>query len=761
MGRRIYPGFHVQGFRLGLASLKPTGSTGPEFMDSLHPTTTTHSDVIAHLITSPTPHLLEGNGIPSEKEITLIREAIRRAQEVLENLQREGARRAMQVLFPLGLPDMQPLMDNQSHAPDQKYKGYTLPLSMVETDMHIILTAFIDRHQALVSSILHFPPELLVEIFSWVVVESPFPTKHSGACPPELVIYTTCRSLAFSQTCAYWRQVALSAPELWTSIPFVSRIYPSDSPNANSQGYVYLVKLFLERSKELPIHVRVWLPYSFLHDGDIADAASLEPLRSVLVDAHRWITAMVYVSPDIYESLPTLDFPLLHALNLRVVLPTGPGRIIEGHYRGQHIVFQTTPRLRTLILDGRPLFPGLRNLLLPVTSFVGLPMSVEHLESSPELVKCEFRGPAGKLYMHDPPRAFRHVGIKSFRLVNTNYALPVFGALDIATFFRWIKMPNLEVLEIEGPGTIKARPVIRDLLRVTLSRPSRLRSFTFHVRDVTEIELLFLFGAMPLLEVLDIWDVPSRSLRLLLDPNRMKTGTSNVDEPFELPRLHSLIIREFSDPHFQALEQICYSRRLYADSISSSQPSPSPTPIDRDLTIFLDYRRTRECARYQNIIEGWQEVEPGKHAKGSECTMLLGWASYLIKNFLGSDRWRPDCSLKKFDFTGNGRGALLKHPWDSEKRDKFLRVVEEYEMKDGRLLEMTRLYRIMTAIRDLPEGCLLYDNIYFFRSRAGALVEKWTPLVEESAKERRWKISDDGRTLRLGDELRPRKIEVE
>ncbi|CAA7260442.1 unnamed protein product [Cyclocybe aegerita] len=656
------------------------GNTGPELMDSLPPTITIHWGGIAHLITSPTLNLLESNGIPSEEEVTLIREAIRRAQEELDNLQREGARRAMQLLFPSGFPDIQLLIDNQ------RYKGYMSPLSMVESDMRIILNAFIDQHRTLVSPIRRFPPELLIEIFSWVVGESPFPTKHSAAYPHELVSYMPRHSLAFSQTCVYWRQVALSAPELWTSIPFLSWIYPSDSPNANSQGCVYFVKLFLERSKELPIHVRVWLPYSFLHDGNIANASSFEPLRSVLAHARRWITAMVYVSPAIYESLPTLDFSLLHALNLRVVLPTGPGRIREGDYRGHNTVFRSTPRLRKLILDSKPLFPELQDLLLPVTSFVGLPVCVVHLGASPDLVKCEFRGPAGVLSIHDPPRAIRHVRIKSFRLVNTNCTLPLGGEIT-TTFFRWIRMPNLEVLNIVGPGTIKATPVVVELLVMTLSRPSRLRSFTFHVRDLKRVELHFLLEVMPLLEVLDIWDIPSVCLRRLV----LETAEDgNKVVPKFTPRLHSLTIREFSDPDFKIPEKIYDSRRLFVNNPSSSEPPP--TPVDHDLTIFLSYRRTCECARYQNIIESWQEVEPGKHAKGSECTMLLGWASYLIKNFLGFDHWRLDCSLEKFDFTGNGRvpAPIINGSWDAEKCDKLLRVVEEYKVKDGRLLEVIK-----------------------------------------------------------------------
>ncbi|CAA7260439.1 unnamed protein product [Cyclocybe aegerita] len=665
------------------------------------------------LLTSPTPHLVETSGIPSPEEEERIREAIRVAEDELEKVRRKGVWYAVELMSQSGSADAeraQYLLDDRTQIFDDENENAESDISflyMLGETVPGMFIAFIDQHKGLVSPIRRFPPELLVEIFSWVVQESPFPTRHSAAYPYELAFCNSFRALAFTHVCSYWRQVALSIPQLWTSIPFLNKIYLNES---------------------------VWLPHTSLVEGDPADAASLEPLCSVLAHANRWSTAMIHVCPTIYESLPTLDFSLLHALNLRVVLPTGPDRIREGDYRGTNTVFQTTPMLKTLILDSKPMLPELDTLLYPLTTFVGLPVTVAYLIGCPELVKCEFRGPAGMLSTADPPHPFMHAGIRSFRLVNTNCKLPL-GEEYTTTFFRWIKMPKLEVLEIEGPGTIEATTVVRELWGMTLAKPSLLRSFTFHVRDVKRIELLRLLEAMPLLEVLDIWDMPSASLKRLVLRASHASGGAEPPPPL-VPCLHSLIIR---DP--------------------SGEQS---TPVDRDITIFLTYRRARGLARYQNIIEGWQEVEPGNHTKGSECTRLLGWANYLVKNFLGFEYqfWNPNCSMKKFEYTGKGR-RFPEDSWDVEKIDKFLSVVEGHEMKDGRLLEMTRLNRIMAAIRDQRKGFPLGDEIFSFRARAGELVKKWAPLVEESAKGRRWQISEDGRTLRLGEDLKPRKIEVE
>ncbi|KAJ3509671.1 hypothetical protein NLJ89_g5092 [Agrocybe chaxingu] len=711
---------------------------------------------IIPLMTSPTPSLVETNGIPSPEEEMRIREAIRLVQQELDNIRREGVWYAIEQIAQSGIPDAQQLLDNRSLISDEKNaESYKFPLFRLEINVRNMFIGFIEQHEALLSSVRRFPPELLVEIFSWVVQESPFPTKHSTAYPYELAFFNRFQALAFTHVCAYWRQVALSRPQLWTSIPFFDKIYLNGSVKAEVKGSVNLVRLYLERSRDFPIHVRVWLPYSGSAEGDPADAASSEPLRSILQHTDRWKSAVLQVCPAIYESFPTLDFPLLHALNLRIVLPTGPDRIREGDYRGPNTVFQSTPQLRTLVLDSKPMLPELEEFLNPLTTFIGLPVGVAYLAACPKLVKCEFRGPAGMLSVADPPDAFKHEGIRSFRLVNTNCALPLGGEFT-TTFFCSIKMPNLEVLEIEGPTTIEAAPVVLELLGMTLATPSLLRSFTFHVRGVTKGELCLLLGVMPLLEVLDIWDMPSSHLHLLTLKDKRTSGDCAEAPPFLVSRLRSLTIREFSDPDFKTLEQVYESRLL--SRCQSREPSTT-SAVDHDLTIFLTYRHARGCARYQNLIEGWQEVEPGKHAKGSECTRLLGWAAYLVKNFLGFDSWGPDCVMKHFEFTGRGR--FPKASWDTEKYDKFFKVVEEYDMKDGRLLEMTRLYRIMSAVRDLFEEHPYGDPGFSLRDRAGELVKKWTPLVEQSAKGRLWKISEDGRTLRLGEEFRPRKIEVE
>ncbi|KAJ3487309.1 hypothetical protein NLJ89_g11724 [Agrocybe chaxingu] len=150
----------------------------------------------------------------------------------------------------------------------------------------------------------------------------------------------------------------------------------------------------------------------------------------------------------------------------------------------------------------------------------------------------------------------------------------------------------------------------------------------------------------------------------------------------------------------------------------------------------------------QNIIEGWTEVEPGNHKKGSECTKVLGWSSYLVKSFF---RWPvPDPADKMFGATGKTLTSRLKaSSWDMSKLSHFLSVVESHEFVNTELLESTRILRIMEAIRDMSPAAIMRDEVYLFRYRAAALVEKWTPLVEDSIKRRRWKLSDDCKSLKL------------
>ncbi|TEB28436.1 hypothetical protein FA13DRAFT_1633098, partial [Coprinellus micaceus] len=123
---------------------------------------------ILHL-ESLTPHLLNSNQAPTEVEARSIRQAIAQAESQLSECDSEG-------------------QDTPSPGLTSQRAAYL---------------EFIEAHKRILSPYRRLPPELLREIFHFLLPQDPqtiLPTQYWTAT---------------SQVCKQWREVALTIPELW------------------------------------------------------------------------------------------------------------------------------------------------------------------------------------------------------------------------------------------------------------------------------------------------------------------------------------------------------------------------------------------------------------------------------------------------------------------------------------------------------------------------------------------------------------------
>ncbi|THV07313.1 hypothetical protein K435DRAFT_772660 [Dendrothele bispora CBS 962.96] len=194
------------------------------------------------------------------------------------------------------------------------------------------------------------PVELLIEIFS---LYSP-----SLSITDSKVLPTT---LALSQTCSSWRQLAISLPNLWSNLSL-----DLTHENANIPA---LVNLYLARSEPQPLILRVDGVTTSVH-GEAELATELSPsgwsVLTSLLNAHdRWSNVSFYLHWELldidYNSLTTMvpSFPLLQSFavswqNDREI------RVSNRLFR----VLHDLPALRSLQIDSYlPYFPfNLSNL---------------------------------------------------------------------------------------------------------------------------------------------------------------------------------------------------------------------------------------------------------------------------------------------------------------------------------------------------------------------------------------------------------------
>ena len=116
--------------------------------------------------------------------------------------------------------------------------------------------AYRDKHKVLVAPVWHIPPEILSYIFVLCLSHRP---------PNEINRTSLKRSLLLARINQYWRQVALSTPQLWTTIFLDSKSLggaaeghePPPEPSLSSSS-LCMPKVCLERSGACPLSITVF-----------------------------------------------------------------------------------------------------------------------------------------------------------------------------------------------------------------------------------------------------------------------------------------------------------------------------------------------------------------------------------------------------------------------------------------------------------------------------------------------------------------------
>jgi len=182
-------------------------------------------------LTSPVQHLLSETTrhSPSPTEETQIREAICQAESRISGIDVTAAK-------------IQLLLSNLA-------------------EQRVRIQAYRDRHKVLIAPVWAIPPEILSYIFVLCLSHRP---------PNEIKRSSLKRSLLLTRVNQYWRQVALSTPQLWSTIFLDSKsLAPARAGSVEaSSSTLCMPKVCLERSGACPLSITV---FSQQFNEDILD----------------------------------------------------------------------------------------------------------------------------------------------------------------------------------------------------------------------------------------------------------------------------------------------------------------------------------------------------------------------------------------------------------------------------------------------------------------------------------------------------------
>ncbi|KAJ7679227.1 hypothetical protein DFH06DRAFT_1166064 [Mycena polygramma] len=194
---------------------------------------------------SSVEHLLHTNAAPTDQQCASIREHIL----------------------------VQPLRD--LNALDEEMKRLRRSINELNTK-RVALAADIDAHLALLTPVRHLPDDILREIFM-----SSLPTTHNAVMASREAPFLLCH------VASRWRNIALSTPQLWSSLHLVI----PDQPR--SQNIYALVEQWLARSGTLPLSISVAISSSM--NSEVVTASPLDLLVAV---SNRWKSVEFAASPD-------------------------------------------------------------------------------------------------------------------------------------------------------------------------------------------------------------------------------------------------------------------------------------------------------------------------------------------------------------------------------------------------------------------------------------------------------------------------------
>ncbi|KAK7057986.1 hypothetical protein R3P38DRAFT_2843941 [Favolaschia claudopus] len=310
--------------------------------------------------------------------------------------------------------------------------------------------------------------------------------------------------------CRYWRDVALSTPELWAEIVIMS---PERHPEEK-------FRTLMSRSSNAPLKVMFWSSYT-------TGARTKDLLRRLVSCSHRWTSAsLVVLHADWPLLLPLRDrIPSLYFLRIGVTDWEFSGRAFfkdAGGDNGNTMnPFEIAPSLRDVTIED---LSALKTpLTLPFKQLTRFKVSTSHRTITSVLTLVPNLEVASLDFTDDPPAS----GSQIIRLPHLRRIY-----VSDQTFLNQLELPALKEIFIVGTDPAP-------LLSIVKRSPS-IKLHTLRVAGCNPSHIARILEACPTIEVLCMQLMPGNKGNVLL--NNLTVQSTSTDNKFTTigPNIHTI-----------------------------------------------------------------------------------------------------------------------------------------------------------------------------------------------------------------------------
>lgn len=354
---------------------------------------------------------------------------------------------------------------------------------------------FMNAISSLSAPIRRMPAELLSQIFHYCTQSQAW--SNNTARPVGLA------PLNLGLVCRSWRDIAISAKDLWSDITLDLTGSIQCGPDVTED----ILTMFLERSEPLPLCIHLDVGYEVVWDLPISYAG---PLRVLAESSERWRMAQLYVSDNMCSpggSLAGIEgkLPILEELDIRYN---------DGSMLYDNTIFLDCPKLHNVALaDGvLPAIPWeqISSYRSTGPDFSAM-MALRWLDVCPPLRDLIVDGYSMRAAKYIPA-SYAVSSNLQILVINTT----IYEAVGISTFLDLLTLPSLKSFSMKctvplSDSEYESEPVSWPhgaVVRLLCRSTSTLGSLTLDYTTITAENLLEILHLTPALSNLHIRERP-------------------------------------------------------------------------------------------------------------------------------------------------------------------------------------------------------------------------------------------------------------